>query len=166
MLGPGNRAKGVAFVLTGLTVSNVVGVPVITRIGQLTGWRSAYLVVAALFALTFLAILLAVPRQPVDASASVRSELRALGRPQLWLMLSVGAIGFGGFFAVYTYIAEVVRSEAGLPLVYVPWVLAVFGVGMTVGNLVGGWAADRDLRRTVLLGFPFFLAAMAGTALK
>lgn len=165
ILGPGNQAKGIAFVLTGLTVSNVVGVPVITRIGQLTGWRSAYLVVAALFALTFLAILLAVPRQPVDAGASVRGELRALGRPQLWLMLSVGAIGFGGFFAVYTYIAEVVRSEAGLPPVYVPWVLAVFGLGMTVGNLVGGWAADRDLRRTVLLGFPFFLAAMAGTAL-
>lgn len=165
ILGPGHQAKGIAFVLTGLTVSNVVGVPLITRLGQLAGWRTAYLVVAALFALTFLAILLAVPRQPVDGGASVRGELRALRRPQLWLMLGAGAIGFGGFFAVYTYIAEVVRSEAGLPPVFVPWVLAVFGLGMTVGTLVGGWAADRDLRRTVLLGFPFFLAAMAGTAL-
>lgn len=165
ILGPGNQAKGIAFVLTGLTLSNVVGVPVITRIGQLAGWRAAYLVVAVLFALTLLAIVLAVPRQPATQDASVRSELRALRRPQLWLMIAVGAIGFGGFFAVYTYIAEVVRTEAGLPQVYVPWVLAVFGLGMTVGNLFGGWAADRDLRRTVLLGFPFFLAAMAAMAL-
>ena len=165
ILGPGNQAKGIAFVLTGLTLSNVVGVPVITRVGQLAGWRAAYLVVAALFALTLLAIVLAVPRQPATTGASVRGELRALRRPQLWLMIAVGAIGFGGFFAVYTYIAEVVRTEAGLPQVYVPWVLAVFGLGMTVGNLLGGWAADRNLRRTVLLGFPFFLAALAAMAL-
>jgi DHA1 family inner membrane transport protein len=110
-------------------------------------------------------IVLAVPRQPLTGGASVRTELRVLRRPQLWLMVAVGALGFGGFFAVYTYIAEVVRVEAGLPQTAVPWVLAVFGIGMTVGTLVGGWAADRNLRRTVLLGFPFFLAAMAGMAL-
>jgi DHA1 family inner membrane transport protein len=165
ILGPGNQGKGIAFVLTGLTVSNVVGVPVITRIGQLAGWRAAYLVVAFLFVLTFVAIVLAVPRQPSTAGASIRSELRVLRRPQLWLMVAVGALGFGGFFAVYTYIAEVVRVEAGLSQAAVPWVLAVFGLGMTLGNLLGGWAADRNLRRTVLLGFPFFLAAMAGMAL-
>jgi len=85
--------------------------------------------------------------------------------PQLWLMMGLAAIGFGGFFAVYTYIAQVVGVEAGLPPSAVPWVLAAFGLGMVVGNLVGGWAADRDLRRTVLLGFPVFLAAMAGMAL-
>jgi MFS transporter, DHA1 family, inner membrane transport protein len=165
ILGPGNQGKGIAFVLTGLTVSNVVGVPVITRVGQLAGWRAAYLVVAFLFVLTFVAIVLAVPRQPSTTGASIRTELRVLRRPQLWLMGAVGALGFGGFFAVYTYIAEVVRAEAGLSQAAVPWVLAVFGLGMTVGNLVGGWAADRNLRRTVLLGFPFFLAAMAGMAL-
>lgn len=161
IMGPGNQAKGIAFVLSGLTLANVVGVPVITRVGQLNGWRSAYLVVAIVFALTLVALALAVPAQPATVGASVRAELRVFRLPQLWLMMGVAAIGFGGFFAVYTYIAEVVRVEAGLPPRYVPWVLAVFGLGMVVGNLVGGWAADRNLRRTVLLGFPVFLAAMA-----
>jgi len=165
IMGPGNQAKGIAFVLSGLTLANVVGVPVITRIGQLSGWRTAYLVVAALFVLTLLAITLAVPRQPTPVGASVRAELRVFRLPQLWLMMGLAGIGFGGFFAVYTYIAEVVRVEAGLPTSAVPWVLAVFGLGMVVGNLFGGWAADRNLRRTVLLGFPVFLAAMAAMAL-
>ena len=165
ILGPGNQAKGIAFVLSGLTVANVVGVPAITRLGQVAGWRAAYLVVAAIFALTLLAVALAVPGQPRPAGASVRGELRVFRLPQLWLMVGVAAVGFGGFFAVYTYIAEVVRVEAGLAPAVVPWVLAVFGLGMVVGNLVGGWAADRNLRRTVLLGFPVFLAALAGMAL-
>jgi len=165
IMGPGNQGKGIAFVLSGLTLANVLGVPVITRIGQLAGWRVAYLVVAALFVLTLLAISVAVPRQPTAPGASVRGELRVFRLPQLWLMIGLAAIGFGGFFAVYTYIAQVVGVEAGLPPAAVPWVLATFGLGMVVGNLVGGWAADRDLRRTVLLGYPVFLAAMAAMAL-
>jgi DHA1 family inner membrane transport protein len=80
-------------------------------------------------------------------------------------MMGVAAIGFAGFFAVYSYIAEVVRREAGLPASYVPWVLAAIGVGMTLGNVLGGWAADRNLRRAMIVGFPFYLAAMAGLAL-
>ncbi|GAA1429334.1 MFS transporter [Microlunatus lacustris] len=165
ILGPGKQGQGIAFVLTGLTVANVVGVPLITRVGQLAGWRAAYLVVAGLFLLTLVAVALAVPRQPVAVGASVRRELRVLRRPQLWLMMGVGAIGFGGFFAVYSYIAEVVRVEAGLPTSAVPWVLAAIGVGMTLGTLFGGWAADRNLRRTVVVGFPFFLASMVAMAL-
>ena len=165
LLGPGKQGQGIAFVLTGLTVANVVGVPLITRVGQLAGWRAAYLVVAGLFLLTLVAVSLAVPRQPVTAGASVRRELRVLRLPQLWLMMGVAAIGFGGFFAVYSYIAEVVRVEAGLPTAAVPWVLAAIGVGMTLGTVFGGWAADRDLRRTVLVGFPFFLASMVAMAL-
>jgi DHA1 family inner membrane transport protein len=165
ILGPGKQGQGIAFVLTGLTVANVVGVPLITRIGQLAGWRAAYLVVAGLFLLTMVAVALAVPRQPATPGASVRGELRVLRRPQLWLMLAVGAIGFGGFFAVYSYIAQVVRVEAGLPATAVPWALAAMGVGMTLGTVFGGRAADRNLRRTVVVGFPFFLASMAAMAL-
>lgn len=166
MLGPGRQGQGIAFVLTGLTVATLVGVPLITRVGQLAGWRTAYLLVAAMFVFTLVAVALAVPRQPVTPGSSVRRELRVLRLPQLWLMMAVGAIGFGGFFAVYSYIAEVVRVEAGLPTSAVPWVLAVMGVGMTVGTLFGGWAADRNLRRTMLVGFPFFLAAMVAMALS
>ena len=165
ILGPGHQAKGIAFVLTGLTAANVVGVPLITRLGQVAGWRMAYLAVAAIFVLTFVAIVSAVPQQRAEPGASVRQELRVFRRPQLWLMMAVAAIGFSGFFAVYSYIAEVVRREAGLPESYVPWVLTAIGVGMTVGNLFGGWAADRNLRRTLVIGFPLYLAAMAALAL-
>lgn len=165
IMGPGNQAKGIAFVLSGLTVANVVGVPLITRLGQVAGWRMAYLAVAAVFALTFVAILIAVPGQQAEPGASVRAELRVFRLPQLWLMMGVAAIGFGGFFAVYSYIAEVVRREAGLPESAVPWVLTAIGLGMTLGNLFGGWAADRNLRRTLQLGFPCYIAAMAALAL-
>lgn len=165
IMGPGNQAKGIAFVLSGLTVANVLGVPLITRLGQVAGWRTAYLAVAAVFVLTFAAIWFAVPREEPEPGASVRTELRVFRLPQLWLMMGVAAIGFGGFFAVYSYIAEVVRREAGLPTSSVPWVLAAIGLGMTLGNIFGGWAADKNLHRTMVVGFPFYLAAMAAVAL-
>ncbi|MCW2811607.1 MAG: transporter [Friedmanniella sp.] len=165
ILGPGNRGKGIAFVLSGLTVANVVGVPLITRLGQLAGWRVAYLCVAAIFALTLVAIVLCVPRQPASPTASIRAELRVFRKPQLWLMMAVGAVGFAGFFAVYSYVAEVVRQEAHLSESFVPWLLVAIGLGMTVGNLFGGWAADKNLNRTLRLGFPVFIASMAAFAL-
>jgi DHA1 family inner membrane transport protein len=165
ILGPGSQARGVAFVLSGLTVANVVGVPAITRLGQLTDWRVAYLAVSAVFVITFAAIAIAVPRQPPDPRASIRAELRVFGLPQVWLMIAVGSVGFAGFFAVYSYIAEVVRHVAGMPESRVPWVLIAIGLGMTVGNLFGGWAADRNLRRTLLVGYPIFIAALVTLAL-
>lgn len=133
-MGPGNQGKGIAFVLRGLTLANVVGVPVTTWAGQLAGWRITYLVVAGLFVLTLAAITLAVSRQPASAGASVRAELRVFRLSQLWLMTGVAAIGFGGFFAIYTYIAQVVMVEAALPARATPWMLAVFGLGMWSGH--------------------------------
>jgi DHA1 family inner membrane transport protein len=165
LMGPGNQAKGISFVLSGLTVANVVGVPLVTRLGQVEGWRIAYLAIAGVFVMTFVAIWFAVPHERAEPDASVRAELRVFRLPQLWMMMGVAAIGFGGFFAVYSYIAEVVRQEAGLPTSYVPWVLAAIGVGMTLGNLLGGWAADKNLRRTLLVTFPFFIASIAAFAL-
>ena len=156
VMGPGNRAKGVAFILTGLTVANVVGVPLGTFLGQQWGWRAAFAVVAIVFALATVCIALFVPQHPGDPGRTMRQELRVFRIPQVWFTLGVGAIGFGGFFAVYSYIAPLVTEVAGSPEWVVPIILVLMGLGMTAGNLVGGHLADIDLRRTLLAG----LAAM------
>jgi len=157
VLGPGRRAQGVAFILTGLTIANVVGVPAGTYLGQQFGWRAAFLVVTLVFAAAAACIALFVPAHPGDPGRTLRSELGVFRAPQVWLTLGIGAIGFGGFFAVYSYIAPLVTEVAGAPAWAVPMTLVIVGVGMTVGNLAGGVLADRDLRRTLLIG----LAAMA-----
>lgn len=166
LMGPGKRGKGVAFVLSGLTIANVIGVPAITWVGQVAGWRSAYLVVAVLFALTVVAVQLLVPAQPGNPAATVRNELRAFGRLQVWMTLLVGAIGFGGLFAMYSYISPLATEVTGLPLGAVPWILVVIGLGMTVGNLVGGWAADRDVRRALVVFFAGVGVSLIGLALS
>ncbi|WP_341934894.1 MFS transporter [Microbacterium sp. LWO14-1.2] len=157
VMGPGNRAKGVAFILTGLTVANVVGVPLGTFLGQQWGWRAAFGVVALVFAIATICILLFVPEHPGTPGRTMRQELGVFRIPQVWFTLGIGSIGFGGFFAVYSYIAPLVTEVAGSPERVVPIVLVLMGIGMTVGNLVGGNLADIDLRRTLLFG----LAAMA-----
>lgn len=101
--------------LAGLTIANVIGVPIVTWIGQNAGWRVAYLVVAAIFAATFVAVFLAVPAQAGNPEATLRRELRAFTRLQVWLALLIGAIGFGGFFAVYTFVSPMVTEVTGLP---------------------------------------------------
>lgn len=165
LMGPGKRGRGVAFVLSGLTIANVVGVPAITWIGQQAGWRVAYLAVAVIFALTFAAVLLAVPWQAGNPEATMRRELKAFGRPQVWFTLGIGAIGFGGLFALYTYIAPIVTDVAGLPEWAVPLILVCCGLGMTVGNLVGGAMADRSVKRTMLTFFVVLMVALVGVGL-
>jgi len=165
LMGPGKRGRGVAFVLSGLTIANVVGVPAVTWVGQHTGWRVAYLAVAAIFALTFAAVFAAVPMQSGNPQATFRRELRAFTRLQVWFALAIGAIGFGGLFALYTYIAPIVTDVTHLPPGAVPLVLVVCGLGMTVGNLLGGWMADRSVRRTMLTFFVVLMIALVGVGL-
>lgn len=165
VLGPGKRAKGVAFVLTGLTVANVVGVPVGTYLGQLFGWRAAFVVVASVFALATVCIALFVPAHPGDAGRTLRAELGVFRLRQVWLTLGIGSIGFGGFFAVYSYVAPLVTEVAGRPAWTVPILLIVMGVGMTVGNLVGGHLADLDLKRTLLGGMAGLVVVLVLLAL-
>lgn len=165
LMGPGKRARGVALVLSGLTISNVIGVPAITWLGQLAGWRIAYIAVAAIFALTFLAVLISVPFQPGDKTATMRQELKAFGRAQVWFALGIGAIGFGGLFAVYSYVAPLVTEVTGLGASAVPLVLIVIGLGMTVGNFAGGWAADKSVRRSMFGFYAIMLVALLGLAL-
>jgi DHA1 family inner membrane transport protein len=165
LMGPGKRGQGIALVLSGLTLANVVGVPSITYLGQVAGWRTAYLAVAAVFALTFLAVSLVVPFQAGDPAATMGRELRALRRPQVWFALLIGAVGFGGFFAVYTYVAPVVTNVTGLDAGLVPFALVAIGLGMTIGNFVGGHAADRNVIATLVGCFAAFAISLTGLAL-
>ena len=150
LMGEGKRGRGVAFVLSGLTIANVIGVPLITFLGQQAGWRAAYLVVAAIFALTLVAVAFFVPLQGGDPAATMRRELTIFRRPQVWLALAIGSIGFGGFFAVYSYIAAVVTNVTGLEESFVPIVLVA--AGSTSTRLAGSptaigrpWAATRPI---------------------
>jgi DHA1 family inner membrane transport protein len=165
LMGPGKRGQGVALVLSGLTIANVVGVPAITFLGQAAGWRAAYLVVAAVFALALVAIALAVPSMPGDPGATVRRELSAFGRPALWFALLTGAIGFGGFFAVYSYVAPLVTEVTLLSASLIPVALVVLGVGMTVGNFIGGRLADRGAMRAVFILFGVMAVSLTFLAL-
>ena len=165
LMGPGKRGQGVALVLAGLTIANVVGVPAITFLGQQAGWRVAYLAVAGVFALTFVAVAFLVPLQSGDPAATLRRELSVFARPQVWLALLVGSIGFGGFFAVYTYIAPVATNVTGLAPGVVPFVLAAAGLGMTVGNLAGGRGADHHVMGTLFVCFGILALSLAGFAL-
>jgi len=161
IMGPGNQAKGFAAVLGGLTAANVFGVPLVTRLGQTAGWRDAYLVIAGIFLLTLLCVAATVPSIAADPTGSPRAELRAFRSPQVWLVATVAAVGFAGFFAIDSYIAPVTTELAHLSAGAVPWVLVAVGLGMTVGNALGGWASDRDLRRSLLGGFAVFTASVA-----
>lgn len=162
LLGPGNKAKAGSFILAGLTIANVVGVPVVTSLGQRAGWRPAYLLVAGMFAVALAAVAIFLPRQPPGESAGVRGELSAFTSVQVWLAIGLGAIGTGGFFAVYSYIAPLVTGTAGLSPDVVPWALVVTGLGMTIGNLLGGWYADRGNGRALIV---FGTATAASLAL-
>ena len=165
LMGPGRRGAGVAFVLSGLTIANVIGVPAITLLGQTTNWRIAYLAVAVIFAITFVALALLVPNLPGDRAATMKRELRAFRRSQVWLTLLTGALGFGGFFCVYTFIAPISTDVSGLPMMLVPGILVVIGLGMTAGNLIGGWAADRNVVAAIYSFFALFAIALTGLAL-
>lgn len=148
LLGEARRGLGAAAVIGGLTISNIVGIPVVTGLGQRFGWASAYIVISGLFAVALALVFVFVPALPADPRATVRSEIRALRRPQVWLALGMGAVGFGGLFAVYSFISPLSREITGLAPNLLPFLLATVGVGMTTGNFAAGWAADRSVRRT------------------
>jgi DHA1 family inner membrane transport protein len=146
---PNARAQAVGRMMLGLTGATLVGVPLATWLGEHLGWRAAYMLVGGIGVLTGMLIIRCLPRCEPDSDRSPLRELSALGRGQVWLTLGIGSIGFGGLFCVYTYITPTVTRVTGLPLSTVPLVLAAFGIGMIVGNLVGARLADRDLMRTI-----------------
>jgi DHA1 family inner membrane transport protein len=137
------RTAAVAAILGGLGVANVVGVPVATLLGQRFSWHLPYVLVGVIAALTVVAIALFLPHQRSSGEESMRAEMRALRRVQVWLALLVGVVGFGGMFAMYSFITPTMTELAGLDESYIPWVLAAYGVGMVAGMVLSGRVANR-----------------------
>ncbi|WP_454043490.1 MFS transporter [Cellulosimicrobium sp. Marseille-Q8652] len=165
VVGPGRRGHAVAMMMTGLTVANVVGVPLSTYVGQQLGWRAAFVLVGGLGLATLAALWWLVPAGAGHEASSARRELAALRNRPLWIGFVAASVGFGGMFAVYSYVEPTITRVTGLATGAVPVVLAVFGVGMTVGTLLGGRLADRSVMRTVYVGFVSTAAALVLFAL-
>ncbi|MGI8523709.1 MAG: MFS transporter [Nocardioides sp.] len=146
----GRQGRAVAMVMIGLSVANVVGVPAATWLGQHLGWRSAFWVAAGLSLLTVAMVMAFVPSCPGNGDATGRRELRMFAEPQAWLTLLAGAIGFGGMFALYSYISPVVTRVGDLPQGAVPVFLLAFGLGMVAGTWVAGGLADWSVFRSLL----------------
>ena len=146
----GREGRAVAMVMIGLSIANVIGVPAATWMGQHLGWRSAFWVATSLAVLTAALITSLIPACPGNADATGRRELRLFAEPQAWLTLIAGAIGFGGMFALYSYIAKVVTQVGGLPDGAVPLFLLAFGLGMVAGTYVAGPLADWSVFRSLL----------------
>jgi DHA1 family inner membrane transport protein len=139
------RAWAVSMMMVGLPVANILGVPATTLLGQRFGWQLPFVAVGILGLLTLVAVWFWIGPQPVGNDVNVRSELSALAKPQVWMALLVGMVGFGGMFATYSFITPTMTDLAGFSEAAVTIVLAVYGVGMTGGTLVGGRLADRAL---------------------
>lgn len=142
------RAQAVSRVMAGLTIATVIGVPLANMLGQTIGWRWGFGIVAVLALTTSALVWRFAPHDRPIAGAGPLRELAALGKRQVWLTLATGAIGFGGLFAVYTYMASTMIEVTHAPAALIPFMFAVFGVGMTIGNLGAAWAADRALMPT------------------
>ncbi|MCJ8517271.1 MFS transporter [Pseudorhizobium tarimense] len=165
MVPPTKRARAVGRVMLGLTIATLAGTPLATFLGQALSWRAAFLLVGAIAALTALLLWIFQPQDKVRDGASIRSELTAFGKAQVWLTLGIAAIGFGGMFSVFSYIASTTTETAGLPVAMVSVVLALFGLGMNVGNIVGSRLADLSLRGTIGGSMVFYVVVMIGFAL-
>ena len=144
------RSRAIALMFTGLTFANVLGVPMGTLLGQHFGWRSMFWVISFLGTIGLVGIVALVPFQKVLAQTNLKRELAMFKRPQLWLALSVTALGFGGLFASFTYIAPIMTSVAGFAPSSLVGLLFLFGIGLVIGNMLGGKAADRALVPTII----------------
>jgi DHA1 family inner membrane transport protein len=145
MVEENRRASAIATMFTGLTLATVLGVPLGTLLGQHFGWRSTFWAITVIGVIAFLGIWFVVEDTPAPEDASLRGELRVFGRPQVWASIVMTVFGFGGLFGAFSYIAFTVTRVSGFPGSAVPWLLILFGVGLFVGNKLGGRAADRAL---------------------
>ncbi|MEU9401882.1 MFS transporter [Streptomyces sp. NPDC048242] len=176
MVAPERKARSVSLMFLGLTVANVVGVPVATLMGQHLGWRATFLGVSVIGLAAIGSLALLIPHDHTHASpAGLRGELAALRSLPVWLALGTTVAGFGALFAAYSYVTPMLTDAAGFAPASVTLLLALFGVGATAGNLLGGRLADHAMRGTlfgglaalgaVLLLFPLMMRAEWSAAL-
>ncbi|WP_086844079.1 MFS transporter [Amycolatopsis kentuckyensis] len=162
LVGQGERAKAVSLMFLGLTLANVIGVPLGTLLGQQVGWRATFGVVAVIGLVAVAAIAKLVPHQGrPPAEASLRNEIGAFKRPQVHLALAIVTFGLGGVFACLSYITPMLTDVAGYSPSNVTLLLSLAGVGMTIGNLLGGRLADRALMPSLYIAL-LALASVLG----
>lgn len=160
LVGPERQARAIAGMLTGLTVANVVGVPMGTFLGQQFGWRSTFLVIAGLGVLGMIGVAALVPSTRAPRDAGVRAELGAFRHARVWLALAMTALGFGAVYAPFTYVAPLMTAVAGFSSAAVPWLLILFGTGLVIGNIVGARAADWRLMTTIVAALAVLIAIL------
>lgn len=157
LVAPEKKAGAIALMFTGLTAANVFGVPLGTFLGQQFGWRSTFWAIVAVGVVALVGILTLVPSLPRPATpVALRTELAAFRSGQVWLSLLITVLAYGGMFGAFTYIAYTLTEVSGFAAESVPWLLVLFGVGLVIGNVVGGRLADRSIDLTLL----FFVAAL------
>jgi DHA1 family inner membrane transport protein len=149
---PGRQGQALALVFSGLTIANVVGVPLGTYVGQQLGWRLTFALVGIIGVLTIAAILALVP-EVETRTGSLRSEFAAFRRRQVWWTLAITTVGFASMFTVLSYVSPLLTDVAGFSEGSVSWVLILFGLGATFGNVLGGRLADWRPYRTLAVGF-------------
>ncbi|PZE88787.1 MFS transporter [Curtobacterium sp. MCLR17_039] len=159
------RASAVALMFTGLTASNVLGVPFGTFLGQAAGWRATFWAIAAIGVVALIGVLVLVPAVRSTEVPSLARELSAFRSGQVWLSLGMTVLGYGGMFGAFTYIAYTLTSVSGFPSSAVPWLLIVFGIGLFVGNFAGGKLAARSIDRTLLVVLVALTVVLAAFAL-
>lgn len=139
----GKEASAVSSMFAGLTIANVIGVPLATYVGYKFGWRYAFAMVAVVGILTTLALHFALPALPPKENSNFREDLKIFKSVDLWICIAITSIGFGGFFAWISYIAPLLTKEAGFSADSIPLLMTIAGIGMTVGNVWGGKLADQ-----------------------
>ena len=145
---PERRSSAIGAMLSGLTFASVAGVPLGTLLGQHLGWRATFWAMAAMGLLAAVATALFVPT--MASTGQARAQLAAFRNPQVWLALVLTALAFGAVYAPFTYIAPLMTDVAGFHAGALPWLLALFGFGLVLGNIIGARGADRRLMGTIV----------------
>ncbi|CAG8871049.1 Inner membrane transport protein YdhP [Pseudomonas fluorescens] len=160
VVAPDKRAGAVAAMFMGLTLATIGGVPLATWFGELLGWRTAFWGIAGLGLVTMAALWFALPNVPLPKSNGVLAEIRVLGRGPVLAALALTVVGSGAMFTVFTYIAPILSSETHASTTFITAMLVLFGVGLTLGNVWGGKAADRSIDRTLIVSLSVLMLVL------
>ena len=139
----GKEAQSIAIMFSGLTIANVVGVPLGTYIGQHFSWRYTFVIIAAIGLITFLALLVWMPYMEANKDNRIKHQLKFFSKLNSWLIILLTAIGFGGLFSWISYIAPLLTNISGFAAENIPYIMILAGLGMVAGNFLGGRLADR-----------------------
>ncbi len=150
LVAPDKRAGAVAAMFMGLTLATIGGVPLAAWFGELLGWRTAFWGIAGLGVVTMLALWFALPNVELPKSDGVLAEIRVLGRGPVLAALALTVVGSSAMFTVFTYIAPILSTQTHASTGFITAMLVLYGVGLTLGNMWGGKAADRSIDRTLI----------------